>query len=129
MSTAKRMPLAEISLNRQNCNLTRNAYTIKNCINKRAEKIISKLAPPSKDIYKPCPGCQSPAKTILQKTSQCTKCSQKFCLHCFYGSDKHFVNCKVIGGNGITCSIPKKIARSEKYTLCVKDNRRRLRRL
>ena len=84
----------------------------------------------SKDKYKQCPECQSPAKISYQRVGHCTKCNTDFCIHCFYLKEKHSPTCQVVGGSG-TVGSPRKLINSlsHRYSMNAKENKNRLKRL
>lgn len=90
---------------------------------------ITPVSSSSKELYKQCPVCQSPARTTYRQTGHCTKCNQDFCLHCFYTKSNHSPTCQVIGGSGVTCSPRKLSTSSRRYSMSSKENRSRLKRL
>lgn len=87
------------------------------------------VASSSKELYKHCPTCQSPARTAFRQTGHCTKCNQDFCIHCFYTKEKHSPTCQIVGGSGVTGSPRKLTSNNRRYSLGSKENRTRLKRL
>ena len=71
---------------------------------------------------RPCPKCQSPAKRLNMRRSECTKCLYDFCEHCF--SSWHEESC---GGKDMSTS-PKKTQDSVSVA-GTKKSKRRLKRL
>ena len=84
---------------------------------------------PSKDLYRQCPECQSPARTTFKQIGHCTKCDQDFCLHCFYKNSQHSPTCQVVGGSGVSSSPHKLSSQPRRFSLGSSSNKSRLKRL